>query len=318
MLKYPFISFLKLIRIENLIIIAATQACMKYVLFSPFNEFSNFTPFLFTVSILSTLFIASAGYIINDYFDVKTDKINRPDTVVIDVTIKRRLAMILHIIFNIIGLLLGFYLALKAHNLKLILIQIISIVLLWFYSTHLKKQLLIGNIVVALLTSTIPLLALVYEYNLLGEMDSITMMFIGSFCKKLAYIVLGYSVFSFLTSLTREIIKDMEDYEGDKQTGCKTMPISWGMITSKVVVFFLIIITIGLLLLSCFKFYKDEQFVFVYYVLGLIILPLIILMVQNLKGKISRDFKTASLVLKFVMLTGIAFTFLINHLSYLV
>ena len=118
MLKNPFIAFLKLIRIENLLIIAITQICIKYFVFAPINEFSKFTPFLFSVSLLSTLLIAAAGYIINDYFDVKTDRINRPETVVIDVSIKRRWAMILHIIFNGIGLLLGLYLSLKCHHLR--------------------------------------------------------------------------------------------------------------------------------------------------------------------------------------------------------
>jgi 4-hydroxybenzoate polyprenyltransferase len=117
LLKNPLIAFFKLIRIENLLIIAVTQICMKYLVFSPLNDFSNFTPALFTISLLSTLLIAAAGYIINDYFDVKTDKINRPETVVIDVTIKRRWAMILHILFNVLGLFLGLFLALKCHTL---------------------------------------------------------------------------------------------------------------------------------------------------------------------------------------------------------
>jgi 4-hydroxybenzoate polyprenyltransferase len=87
LLKNPIIAFFKLIRIENLLIIAITQWCIKYLIFAPINEFSKFTPTLFTISLISTILIAAAGYIINDYFDVKTDKINRPETVVIDVTL---------------------------------------------------------------------------------------------------------------------------------------------------------------------------------------------------------------------------------------
>ena len=138
MLKNPFFAFLKLIRIENLLIIAITQICIKYWVFAPINEFSKFTPTLFTLSLFSTLLIAAAGYIINDYFDVKTDKINRPETVVLDVSIKRRWAMILHIILNAIGLLIGFYLALKCHHVSLVMFQLVSITLLWFYSTHIN------------------------------------------------------------------------------------------------------------------------------------------------------------------------------------
>ena len=313
MLKNPLIAFFYLIRIEHLLIIAITQICMKYLVFAPLNEYSKFTPTLFTISLLSTILIAAAGYIINDYFDVKTDKINHPETVVIDVTIKRRWAMILHIVFNAIGLLLGFYLALKCHSLILLTFQILSILLLWFYSTHFKKQLLVGNLVVAILTATIPLMPMVYDYYLIGELDPFVSFVIGDFLKTLVFIVLGYSAFAFLTSFAREVIKDMEDYKGDIQTGGKTMPIVWGMITSKVVTFFLIIITIGLLLLASFKFYKEKQYIGVYYILG-VVLFLVLLIIQTIRAKTSKDFKIASLLLKFAMLFGIAFTLIIKYL----
>lgn len=313
MLKNPLIAFFKLIRIENLFIIAITQICMKYLVFAPLNDYSKFTPTLFTISLLSTILIAAAGYIINDYFDVKTDKINRPETVVIDVTIKRRWAMILHIVFNAIGLILGFYLALKCHSIKLLAFQILSILLLWFYSTHFKKQLLVGNIVVSLLTATIPLMPMVYDYYLMGEIDPLVSLFIGDYIKTLVIIILGYSAFAFSTSFAREVIKDMEDYKGDIQTGGKTMPIVWGIITSKVVTFFLILITIGLLLLASFKFYKEHQYIGVYYILG-VVLFLALLMIQTIRAKTSKDFKMASLLLKFVMLFGIAFTLVIKYL----
>ncbi len=315
MIKNPFIAFFKLIRVGNLLIIAITQICMKYLVFSPLNEYSSFTPALFSISLLSTLLIAAAGYIINDYFDVKTDKINHPETVVVDVAIKRRWAMALHIIFNAIGLVLGLYLALKCHSLKLVTFQILSILLLWFYSTHFKKQLLVGNIVVSLLTATIPVMPMVYDYYLSAGADVLLLRHLfGGYLKTFYVIVFGYSAFAFLTSFAREFMKDMEDYKGDIQTGCKTMPIVWGMITSKVVTFFLIVITIGLLLLASIKFYTYRQYISVYYILGLVVLPLTLLIVQVIRAQSSRDFKMASLLLKFIMLFGIAFTLIIKYL----
>lgn len=313
MQKHPFIAFLRLIRVENLLIITITQLCVKYLVFEPINPFSKFTPSLFFISLLSTILIAAAGYIINDYFDVKTDKINRPNTVVIDIIIKRRVAMILHIFFNVVGLLLGLFLALKCHNIKLIAIQLISILLLWFYSTHFKKQLLIGNIIVSILTAMVPLMPLMYDYYLIGEIDPITSFLISNFLSSFITIVFGYSAFAFLTSLTREVIKDMQDYEGDIQTGCRTMPIVWGIITSKVVTFFLILITIGLLLLACLKFYKDGYHIAVYYIAGLVISPLLFLLIQTIRAKKSNDFKIASLLLKLTMLFGIIFTFVLRY-----
>ncbi len=313
MLRNPLIAFFKLIRIENLLIIAVTQICIKYLVLAPLNEYSKFTPFLFIVSLVSTLLIAAAGYIINDYFDVKTDKINRPNTVVVDVSIKRRWAMLFHIALNAIGLLLGLYLALKCNQLKLVTVQIVSILLLWFYSTHFKKQLLIGNIIVSLLTAIIPLMPMVYDYYLSGPIDPFTRMLLAPYLNRFPIIVLAYAAFAFLMSFAREVIKDMEDYKGDAQTGCKTMPIVWGMITSKVVTFFTILITIGLLLLASLKFYKENQLIAVYYIFGLLVIPLILLIIQTVRAKTSAHFKTASLLLKFVMLFGISFSFILKN-----
>jgi 4-hydroxybenzoate polyprenyltransferase len=142
-----------------------------------------------------------------------------------------------------------------------------------------------------------------------------TMVFLlGPFFKTLILIGVTYSAFAFLTSFAREVIKDMEDYKGDQQTGCKTMPIVWGILTSKVVTFFILIITIGLLLIAGLKFHQEKHLIAVYYILGLVVLPLVLLLVQTIRAKTSRDFKIASLLLKFTMLFGIAFTLIIKHL----
>lgn len=311
MLTNPIIAFLKLIRIENLVIMILTQCCIQYFVLDDFIKYTSFNSTLFFISLLSTTLIAAAGYIINDYFDVKTDKINRPESVVLDVTIKRRWAMLLHIIFSAIGLVLGLYLALKCHHIKIVAFQLLSIVLLWFYSTHFKKQLLVGNLVVSLLTAAIPLLPFIYDFYFMIDLNPITMELVIPMMKPLFYSVLAYSIFAFLTSFTREVIKDMEDYKGDVQTGCKTMPIVWGMVTSKVVSFFTVVITIGCLLLVCLHFFKSQNFLPLYYILGLIILPLISIVLITVSAKSSKDFKMASLLLKFVMLFGIAFTYFI-------
>jgi len=310
-LTNPVIAFLKLIRIENLVIMILTQCCIQYVVLNDFIYYTAFNLNLFFISLLSTTLIAAAGYIINDYFDVKTDKINRPETVVLDVTIKRRWAMLLHIIFSAVGLVLGLYLALKCHHIKIVMFQLLSIVLLWFYSTHFKKQLLVGNLVVSILTATIPMLPFIYDFYFMAEVNPFLMEVFKPIIKPLFYSVLGYSLFAFLTSFTREVIKDMEDYKGDVQTGCKTMPIVWGLVTSKVVAFFVLIITIGCLLLVCLHYFKSQNFVPLYYILGLLILPLISIVLMTVSAKSSKDFKMASLLLKFVMLFGIAFTYFI-------
>jgi len=313
-LNNKFFAFLKLIRVENLVIIVLTQVSMHYLVFQKlFNDSqvpSNIYIKLFGLIVVSTVLIAAAGYIINDYFDVKTDSINRPNTVVVDKAIKRRIAIILHITFTTLGVLIGVYTALKTGYLRLAIFHFLTATALWFYSTHFKKQLLVGNIVVSLLTASVPFITFVFEIAYLQktipEFSGHYMPVILSASK----ITLMFCLFAFITSFAREIIKDMEDCRGDKATGGKTMPISWGIQTSKIVTFFLLTITIILLLVVVYNTikYKNELLSIgnLYIVIGLVI-PLITLCVMTLKAKTPKQFKHASLFLKLIMLIGIGY-----------
>jgi 4-hydroxybenzoate polyprenyltransferase len=285
---------------------------MRYFVIGSLLHRIYFSELFFWTLVISTFFIAAAGYVINDYFDYKTDSINRPDTVVIDKAINRRFALLLHIIFSAIGFLLGAWLAYECFALRLVLFQILAIALLWFYSTNFKKQLLTGNIVIALLTSVIPIMPLAYE--ILSGLKVNTAYFDQDLDKiKLCTIIIFiFSGFAFLTSLIREIIKDMEDFQGDIETGCKTMPISWGIITTKVFSFFLILITIGLLGFSIIKLWHWHQKPASFYLIMTIFFPLVMLEYLVIRARTPQQFKLASLFLKFIMLFGIAFTFLIK------
>lgn len=308
LLKNPLIAFFKLVRAENLLIIALTLYAVEFNVTgrSMGCMRDGFGDATFALLVLSTVLIAAAGYIINDYFDVKTDLINHPETVVIDRVIKRRWAMVLHIVFSSVGLLLGIGIALQCHSLRLILFQLIAIILLWFYSTDFKKQLLVGNIVVSLLTASIPMMPWIYHFYYQKAVQSAT-----GVSREALVISAIFSAFAFLTSFAREIIKDMEDYQGDVQTGCRTMPIGWGMITSKVFTFFLVLITIGLLGFVEVKLLQYHNVNMLVYVALLLILPLIILEWLVIRAATSKNFKMASLLLKFIMLFGIITTFFI-------
>src|SRR6478736_4313531 len=222
MLNNKVLAFFKLVRIENLIMIALTQVFLRYfVLQKILNEHQialELRDVIFYGLVLSTVLIAAAGYIINDYFDVKTDLINHPDTVVLDKVIKRRWAIFLHISFTFLGITLGMVAALKTGYLRLAIFHFAAAFLLWIYSTHLKKTLLIGNIVVSLLTASVTFIPFVYE---LGVMQKHEVGFILTH-KHLVFsifkITFIFALFAFITSMAREIIKDMEDYKGDKAT----------------------------------------------------------------------------------------------------
>lgn len=314
LLHNKFFAFLKLIRAENLVIIILTQVFLHYLVFQKLfveaNIPNNIYIKLFGLIVASTVLIAAAGNIINDYFDVKTDLINHPDTVVLDKTIKRRWAIILHITLTTIGVFLGAYTALKTGYLRLAIFHIITSVALWFYSTHFKKQLLIGNLVVSLLTASVPFLTFVFEIAYLQKtIPDFTTNHLPVLLSA-SKITLMFCLFAFITSLAREIIKDMEDYKGDKATGGKTMPISWGMQTSKVVSFFLIAITILLLLVVVYNTMKYKgEFLSMgnIYILAGLILPLGILLTMLAKAHTPKQFKHASLLLKLTMLLGIGY-----------
>ena len=313
-LKNKFFAFLKLIRVENLLIMALTQVLLHHLVFQklfqeagiPHSIYIN----LFGWIVLSTVLIAAAGNMINDYFDVKTDLINHPDTVVLDKVIKRRWAIILHLTFTIIGIFIGAMTAVKTGYLRLVSFHLIAATALWFYSTHFKKQLLVGNIVVSLLTAAVPFLTFIFEIAYINKTipDFTTEHFpVLLSAGKITFL---FSVFAFITSLAREIIKDMEDYKGDKETGGHTMPIAWGIRTSKIVSFFLLLITALLLFVVIYNSikYKNELITFsnLYIIAGLII-PLSILMVMITKASKPQQFKQASLLLKMIMLLGIGY-----------
>ena len=271
---------------------------------------------LFGLIVLSTVLIAAAGYIINDYFDVKTDTINHPDTVVLDRVISRRWAIILHLTFTFSGIVLGMYAALKTGYLRLAIFHFVAAVLLWFYSTHLKKRLLVGNIVVSLLTAAVAFMPLVFEIGIMQKANP-GYIFDNSLAMIYAFkITFIFALFAFITSMAREIIKDIEDFKGDKETGGLTMPIVWGIRTSKFNAFFMLVITALLLLFVVYNTIRAHRVFFSInnvYVLGMLILPLIVLALYTLKANKSKQFKRASLILKLIMLAGLCYSFIFYY-----
>lgn len=320
LLDNKFIALLKLVRIENLIMTGITMYFIRYfILKKVLAEYQvelGLTNTLFFLLVLSVILIAAAGYIINDYFDVKTDLINHPDTVVVDRVIKRRWAIILHITFTFAGIMLGILCALKTGYLRLAIFHIVAGVLLWFYSTHFKKQLIVGNVVVSLLTAAVVFIPFVYEMGLMQRLDPQFTIENKQIILSSFKVVCIYAIFAFITSMAREIIKDMEDFEGDKQTGGHTMPIYWGMQTSKLAAFFLIVITLLLLMFvvyNTFKAYRTVLSIDIIYIVIALIIPLFTLLWLIIKASTPNSFKNASLFLKFIMLMGLGFSLIFYY-----
>lgn len=314
------LAFFKLIRWKNLLLIAFTQYCIRYLLINAMLKFMNLgiilqmSHFNFFLLSLSTMLIAAAGYIINDYFDTKIDGFNNPSHVIVGKQISRRQAMFLHSILNVIAVALGFYLGYKSGMPRLGLIHLFSTGLLWFYSTDFKKQLIVGNVVVAVLTAIVPLLVVLYEMPLLINKYRTVLSFSGTNLNFVLRFVFGYAAFAFITTLIREIIKDMEDYLGDEKFGCNTLPIAYGIKNTKRIVYVLIIITMCLLFtIQLQQLASLDLTSFLYFGIAFqLLLTVLIFLVK--KAQTPAQYHKASRVLKVVMLLGVAYTGLYYYL----
>jgi 4-hydroxybenzoate polyprenyltransferase len=278
-------------------------------------QFGNFQ---FALLVFSTMLIAAAGYIINDYFDTRTDLINKPSRVVVGMSISRREAMILHAILNIIGIGIGIYLAFYVGLRSLSLVFMLSTGLLWFYSTDYKKQFLLGNLIVAFLTALVPLMVVLFEIPLLNrEYGEVMIRYDADFNYLFAW-VSAFSFFAFVTTLIREIIKDAEDLEGDHAYGMKTVPIVLGAFWTRFAVVSLIVLTLAaltFLLLKYIFFSVDpaDTISLAYFSLFLF-LPLIILAILVIRARDKRGYHRASTLIKLIMLSGILYSGVVFYL----
>src|SRR3954469_12023642 len=178
----------------------------------------NIKGIYFLLLMSSSVLIAAAGYIINDYFDLNIDLINKPDKLVVDKIITRRWVIFWHLVFSITGIMLGFYIDWKTNVRFLGFANFTCTVLLFVYSISLKKKLLSGNIVISVLTAWVILVVGWCETSNLLQPHHI-----GSFTEKITRISFLYAGFAFVISLIREVVKDIEDIEGDRRYGCNTM-----------------------------------------------------------------------------------------------
>lgn len=290
-------SFAKLIRIENLLLMALVLYVSNYYIYV--KEGNALPTFYLMILIISTIFIAAGGYVINDYFDLKIDKINKPNELILEKTIHRKAGILWHLVFSITGLLGGIYLAYKTGHLSLSVIQILSIILLLLYSNILKKILILGNLTIALLAGLLPVLPYIYAKLLYPQISIIT-----------TNALLSLSAFAFFTTLIRELIKDIQDMEGDTVGKRKTIPIVWGFLASKIIAFFLLLLLIIFLLPFLIYYYFQHQYTAVVYNLTLLIFPVILTIFLLIKYQESKKFYILSAIMKWIMLAGIIFYFI--------
>jgi 4-hydroxybenzoate polyprenyltransferase len=299
-------GFLGLIRGLNLLFIALTQVLFQYFILVPIFDDAGMQPYLtgrlFILIVIASVCIAAAGYIINDYFDLNIDQVNKPHKLVVEKIIKRRWAILWHLSFSALGVLLSIYIGWKVNNILIAFANLLCVALLWFYSTTFKRELLIGNVIISLLSAWVVLVLYFSEWNRYfnplgqGQLYALTRVFRFAFL---------YAGFAFIISLIREVVKDIEDMPGDAKYGCRTMPIVWGVHVAKIFVSTWLVVLIAALGIVQFYVLQFRWWWSALYCFVMIILPLLYILRKLFVATTGKDFHKLSSMIKLVMLTGI-------------
>ncbi len=299
------IAFFRLIRWPNLLFIVLTQMLFRYFILPfvyarPHEGYENIklSENLFYLLVLASVCIAAAGYIINDYFDENIDQVNKSAKVIVGKFIKRRSAILLHALLSFIGLAISIYIGYKLGNIFIPLFNFLAINFLLVYSSTFKKKILIGNVLISLLTAWVILVLTLAEYRFRISPEDVVW-------QRLLKMSFVYAGFAFIISLVREVIKDMEDIEGDVKYGCKTMPIVWGLPVAKVFTAVWIVVLTGVLFAILIYVVQLGWWFSALYSLVAIIVPLLWVLQKLYKANTSSDFHKLSSVVKLIMLAGI-------------
>ncbi len=300
-------AFFRLVRWPNLVFIALTQwlfrTCILQTIVPGFSQTRLLIadPVNFCLLVLASVCIAAAGYIINDYFDLNIDKINKPRKTIIDRAIKRRWAIIWHLLLSGIGIIISLYIGWRTRSVCLPLGNTACVLLLWVYSTTFKKKILSGNIIISLLTAWVVLVLCADDWYRLPPESLESTVPMGKILR-LAFL---YAGFAFIISLIREVVKDMEDMEGDARYGCRTMPIAWGVPVSKVFTAVWLVVIVAVLLIVQFYVLRFGWWWSAVYGILAITVPLVWIGFKLYAAKVPADYHRLSTVIKLVMLTGI-------------
>ncbi|MEO6961186.1 MAG: geranylgeranylglycerol-phosphate geranylgeranyltransferase [Puia sp.] len=301
------IAFFRLIRWPNLVFIALTQWLFYYCILLP--SFFHADPPRenilkspeFLLLCFSSLLIAAAGYIINDYFDLPIDRVNKPEKIVVEKIIKRRWAIIWHLVLSGLGVAIGFYLSWKLRNIFIGPSNLVCVLLLWFYSTSFKKKLLLGNVLISLLTAWVILILYLCEFRFHRFVNP---EFHAALSRVYKFAIV-YASFAFIISLVREVVKDMEDLEGDARYGRRTMPVVWGINASKLFASTWLMLLVAALIIIQFYVLQYRWWMSIIFSTFLVILPILWILKKMYRAERPSDFHRLSSMIKTVMMMGI-------------
>lgn len=295
-------GFLRLIRFPNLLFIALTQILLQYCIYQPlYNTISlQEDTAKFWLLCAASLLIAAAGYVINDYFDADIDQVNKPARLIIGKLISKRVAIFFHLFFSATGILLTYWSLHSKQQLYLVFLNGVAVLLLWFYSVRFKKSFLIGNLIISLLVAWV---IIIFFLSKLSVVQIVT----GAEKNQTIFyqLTILYAGFAFLSTFIRELIKDVEDLEGDRRYGCKTLPILWGIPLTRLFIFSWVVVQLVLVfIVMVYLLQLKMRFAFLYggfFIVG----PLLLLLKRLHIADNSIEFGKLSSLMKWVLLAGI-------------
>ena len=305
---------MRLVRWSNLLFLSALVWLMEKWVAVPVLDRAAFGEQLpwFTLLLLmaAVVLTAAGGYVINDYFDVKIDRINRPDAIVVTRSVSKPAAMRLSVGLSITGALCGIAVAWLLRSMTLGIIFVLVPGLLWFYSSSYKRLLMIGNLTISLLAGLTPLVVAMANVAQLRLLYGSILPYTTLEHDLYAWLG-GFALFAFLLTWIREIIKDLQDQMGDRELECHTLPIVWGELWTKI---FVTVLLCGTLALIAWLWYSVLPFPHTwnnlstrYIALGITV-PLLSVVWLLWAAKIPSDYKTCQQVVKFTMLIGMLYS----------
>ena len=313
-------DLLRLVRWDNLLFITIMMWVLEKQVAVPVLEQSGLYELMpwwvFVLLVAAVVCIAAGGYVINDYFDVKIDRINRPDRVIVTGTVSKQQAMRLFEVLTAIGLLCGLGVSWYARSLPLAMVMMLVPGLMWFYSASYKRIFLLGNIVVAFVSGLVPIVIALCNTALVERLMGEWVIYVPAMRGLLQWMG-GFALFAFLTTLIREIVKDLQDVEGDRELECHTLPVVIGINPTRICITVLVVLTMALL--AFFNWYVlpfDRSWSSLatrYVVFGLLI-PFACEIALLWSAKIPSDYRAAQRLMKFIMFIGVLFGFVIMRM----
>lgn len=292
--------YFQLVRYKNLILLAIMQLVFRFGFFKPNAISLALNNFQYALLILSTVLIAAGGYIINDIFDQDTDAINKPKKNTIGTLITEAKAYNLYVALNIIGVGIGFYLSNIVEKPSLATLFILCAALLYFYATTLKQIAVLGNIAVAFLLG--------FSVIIIGAFDLYPVTNEDNQQQMATYfsILWDYAKFAFVINLIREIVKDIEDYHGDKSVGINTLAVVIGIKKTSLIAAILLWLPIAYLLYYTNTYLMQNYLYYAtLYMLAFVIAPLVFCSVRLFSATDKKEFSVISTILKWIIFFGI-------------